>query len=173
MLYDGTMPQLSIEIVYHDEHLIEIMTAVTNGRYSGVTSIYIGEDGQELIDFGNQLKGFPKSVNQVEEKEFGFTKKDKAEFQEMKRTHPKIKPASAYVGLKFYCIDQIGHPAVHVTIEEDTWAERTEASGKASFEMRFEPAQIDVFVNEIIELGKKKSGKATLAGIHDSKDTFV
>jgi hypothetical protein len=167
------MPQLSIEIVYHDEHLIEIMTRATNGRYSGITSIYISEDGQELIDFGNQLKGFPKSINQVEEKEFGFTEKYKAEFQEMKKTHPQMKSASAYVGLKFYCIDQIGHPAVHVTIEEDTWSERSESAGKASFEMRFEPAQIDNFVKEIIEVGKKKSGKAILIGIHDNKDTFV
>jgi hypothetical protein len=162
------MPELSIEIVYQDEHLLEIMTKATNGRYSGVTIIYINADGQELIDFGYQLKGFPKSINQVEIKEFGFTEKDKAKFQKL-----KLKPASAYVGLKFYCIDQIGHPAVHVTIAEESWSERTEAAGKASFEMRFEPAQIDSFVNDIIEIGKKKSGKATLAGIHDSKDTLI
>jgi len=167
------MPELSIEIVYHDEHLIEIMTTATNGRYSGVTSVYIGEDGQELIDFGNQLKGFPKSIIQIEEKEFGYTKKYKAEFHEMKKTHPQMKPSSAYLGLKFYCINQIGHPVVHVTIEEDNWSERLEAVGKASFEIRLEPAQIDNFVNEIIELGKKKSGKATLIGIHEGKDNFV
>jgi hypothetical protein len=167
------MPELSIEIVYHDEHLIEIMTTATNSRYSGVTTIYIGENGQELIDLGNRLKGFPKSITQSEEKEFGYTEKYKAEFHEMKKTHPKMKPSSAYLSLKFYCIDQIGHPVVHITIKEDNWSERPEAIGEAKFEIRFEPAQIDNFANELIELGQKKIGKATLAGIHDGKDNLI
>jgi hypothetical protein len=167
------MPQLSFEVVYHDEHLLEVLIKATNGRYSGTTIIYLSADGKELIDFGNRLKGFPTDTNQVEEQEFGFTEKEQEKFREMKKIHPNVKVATAHIGLKFYCIDRIGHTAVFVTLQEDKWSERVEAIGKASFEIRFEPARLDKFVQELIDLGKDKEGIATLDGIDDGKDTYI
>lgn len=164
------MPELSFEVSYHDEHLIEILTATTNGRFSGASAIYLDSDGQQLIEMANRLKGFPKDVNQVEEIEFGSTQKDGNIFEAKSST--KTKVATAYLGLKFYCTNHAGHSVVSVKITEDSWSESSEAIGKASFEIRFEPSQIDNFVKEVIELGKKKSGKATLKGIQDEK-TFL
>jgi hypothetical protein len=165
------MLQLSLEIIYHDEHLLEIRVSATNGRYSGVTSVYLNEDGQQLIDFGNQLKGFPERIGQVEEIEFGFTQKYREEFQKLKELTPPIEPAIAYVGFRFYCIDSLGHTAVFVNLQEEVWSKRAEAIGKVTFEMRFEPAQLDKFAEELVELGKKKEGMATLLGIPDDKDS--
>src|SRR6266498_2054349 len=158
------MPKLSVEVVYHDEHLMEILTTATNDRFSGVSIVYLSGSGRELIDFGNQLKGFPKSINQIEEIEFGVAPKDQQDSQ---------NADTAYVGLKFYCIDGSGHPAVSLTLHEDRWSKRREASGKAGFEIRFEPAQLDKFAEEVIELGKNKEGIAILQGIHDGKDSFI
>ena len=166
------MPQLSFEAVYSDEHVLEILASATNGRFSGVSVFYLGANAKELIDFGNQIKGFPKSISQKEEIEFGFTQKDHEEFQKTKKSDPNAKLAPAYIGLRFSCTDGVGHPVVFVNLHEDDWSQRSEAVGKASFEIRFEPAQIDNFANEIIELAQKKSGKATLTGIHDDKDNF-
>ncbi len=171
------MPQLSIEVVYYDEDLnfTQILAIANNGRYAGCATIEVNYEN--LIEFGHRLKCFPKNITHVEEQEFGFTKKFQEEF---KKKYPETKTvrrvhSSAYMSLKFYSIDNLGHSAVYVyvIIEEDSQSERAEAAGKASFEIRFEPAQMESFANEIIELGKKKSGKAILVGIHDNKDTFI
>jgi hypothetical protein len=82
------MLQLSIETVYHCEHSIEIMPTATNDHYSGTISIFMCEDGQELIGFGSQLNWFPKSIVMSKKKRPHLSRQDKAEFQEMIKTHP-------------------------------------------------------------------------------------
>jgi hypothetical protein len=166
------MSQLSIEVVYHDEDLTEILAIANNGRFSGCTKIYISPN--DLIEFGNQIKGFPKNINQVEKREFGFTKEDQEKLEEIRKNQPGMSAHStAYLYVNFYCIDNLGHPAVHVFFKEDTWSKRETATGTASFEVMIEPAQIDKFADELIKIGSEKSGKAILLGIHDDKDNFV
>jgi hypothetical protein len=144
------IPYLSIEIVYSDEHLIETIFKASNGRYAGTTFDYSSADAQEITDLGNLLKGFPKNASHIEETTFGAN------------TH-----------LKFYCLDQLGHAAVHIQIKEDDWATRPEAIGKASFEICFEPAQMDQFSDVLLRLGREKSGKATLNGVSDGREIIV
>lgn len=157
------MSELSFEVLYYDEHLIEILASATNGRFSGASAIYLDSEGQQLIDMANRLKRFPKDVKQVEEIEFGFTQKDKNIFEI--KSSDQTKEATAYFGLKFYCTNLAGQSVVSVKIIEDGWSESTDTIGKASFEIRFEPSQIDDFVKEVIELVKRKSGKAILKGM--------
>lgn len=166
------MSQLSIEIVYQDEDLTEILVIANNGHFSGCTKIYITPD--ELIKFGNQIKGFPKKISQVEKREFGFTQADQEKLDEIRKNQPEMGAYStAYLCLSFYCIDNLGHPVVHVVFKEDVWSKRETDAGTASFEIMVEPAQIDKFADELIEMGSEKSGKAVLLGIHGSKDNFV
>jgi hypothetical protein len=167
------MSQLSIEVIYYDDDLIELEARATNNRYAGVTRIYLGANWEDFIDLGNRLKGFPKNTEQIEEIEFGFTKRSQEEFQKIKANSPMMKPFTAYLGLKFYCTDGAGHPAVLVALQEDNIAERSERNGNACFEIRFEPAQIDKFSEEIIEIRRNKKGTATLTGIKDGTNPYI
>jgi hypothetical protein len=166
------MPQLSIEVVYHDEGLTEILVVADNGRFAGCTTIYANPN--DLIEFGKQIKGFPKNISQVEKREFGFTKEDKDKLDELRKSRSSMTSYStAYLCLNFYCIDNLGHPVVYVAFDEGTWSKRETAAGKASFEIMVEPAQIDKFADELIKTGSENNGKAILLGIHDGKDNFV
>lgn len=167
------MSQLSIEVIYYDDDLIELEARATNNRYSGVTRVYINADWEDFIDLGNRFKGFPKSTEQIEEIEFGFTKRYQEEFQKIKANNPMMKPATAYLGLKFYCTDGAGHPAALVTLQEDDRSERSEGNESARFEIRFEPAQIDKFSEEIMEIRNNRKGIATLIGMKDGINPYV
>jgi hypothetical protein len=163
-------PQLSFEITYVDDQLMVIDVSASNGRFTGVTKIYVGVDGQELIDFAHQFQGFPKNIDQVEKKEFGSINPFSPPITNKKLQSGNQRIESAYLGLKLFCLDRSGHTAVGIEMQEDYWHERKEAIGKVSFEMLFNPAQADIFVQELIELGKNHSGRATLMGIIDQKD---
>jgi len=162
-------PELTFEIVYQDEHLLQVEIKASNGRYAGITTFYINPDGKELIEFGEKLRGFPKKIGQTIRQEFGYTQK---ELDELKLHDSGLKTVMYYAGLYFSCIDKNGHTAVDLVLLEDNWAERDEARGKASFELRFDPASLDQFVQELIDVGKSKEGKATLRGYFDNKDVY-
>ena len=165
------MSELSFEVLYRDEHLMEVLVTAKNDRFAGASAIYLDSDGQQLIEMSNRLKGFPKDIKQVEEIEFGSIQKDGNIFEVKSSSQTKV--TTAYLGLKFYCSDRAGHSVVSVKIIEDSWSESPNAIGKASFEIRFEPSQLDDFVKEVVELGKSKSGKAILKGVQDEKDSFI
>ena len=161
-------PHLSIEAVWHDVSMIQILVKASNDRFSGTTKVYINADGADLINLGNRLHGYPKGIDQVEEQEFGFTKEGQEKDEQLRKVRPEIQSAVAYVHLKFLCIDPYGHTAVDVTLHEDPWNQRTEAKGRVYLEVRFEPAQIDRFAEELIALAKDKEGIAVLEGITSS-----
>jgi hypothetical protein len=168
------MPQLSIEVVYHDEDLTEIFAVADNGRFAGCTTIYVNPN--DLIEFGKQVKGFPQNISQVEKRELGytFTKEEKDKFDELRKSRPSMPSyLTAYLCLNFYCIDSLGHPVVHLVFDEGNWSTRETAAGKASFEIMIEPAQIDKFADELIKIGSENNGKAILLGLHDGKEIFV
>jgi hypothetical protein len=55
---------------------------------------------------------------------------------------------------------------------EENWLEREDARGEASFELRFDLASLDQFVQELFNVGESKKGKATLRGNIDNKDAY-
>jgi hypothetical protein len=151
--------QLSFKIIYYDEDLIQCEVVASNGRFAGATDLYTEADGEKLIDLAQRLKGFPKAITQKEELHFGFTEEEIA-----KLINEKIKPYDSYVGLRFYCYDLTGHPAVSITLREHSWTERKEAGGKVSFELKFDPAQLDEFIQDLIKMVEGKQGEAILNG---------
>lgn len=70
----------------------------------------------------------------------------------------------AYAGFKFQCIDRTGHTSVVVTLKEETHIEREEATGAVNLEILFDAAQVDVFSEELISMGIRKTEKAVLEG---------
>lgn len=157
-------PELSFEVIYRDDDLIQVEVKASNGRYAGVTVFYTG--ALEFIEIGEELQGFPKGIGQVIEKAFGYTRQELIEFQEKNHIENIGFYIPPYVNLKFKCIDKSGHTAVDIILVEENWTEREEAKGKVSFEMLFEPASLDIFSVELSTLGKNKKGKATLIGCY-------
>ena len=121
-------PKRSFEIIYHDEHLIEVKVEATNGRYAGTTIFYSDANGEELIELGEKLRGFPNEIGQVIEQEFGYTKKEHIAIQKITLGMDTELTYIPYVHLKFLCIDNIGHTAVDIFLVEDNWTVREEVS---------------------------------------------
>jgi hypothetical protein len=155
------IPELSFAVAYKDEQLIQIEVTASNGRYAGVTTFYTNSDGQELINFSKKLQGFPQNIDQEIMQEFGFTQEELKVFE---KESSGLKTISSYVGLTFFCIGKLGHAAISIKLIEDNWSEREEARGKVSFELQFDPASLDLFVQELTALGETKTEKATLLG---------
>jgi hypothetical protein len=161
-------PELSFETVYQDEHLIQIEVKASNGRYAGATTFYVGSDGAELSDFAKEILGFPQYIGQDVRHDFGFSQDEHKE----KENGSVLKRDMSFVGLNFFCVDKQGHAAVDIILIEDNWREREAAVEKASFELQFDPAALDLFVQELLVLAKTKSGKATLKGNIVIKDVY-
>jgi hypothetical protein len=134
--------ELSFAIIWSDISLLEIEFRAANGRFAGATTFYISPDSSELTELIRRIQGYPKKLDQIEEFRFG----------------------SSELSLKFICIDGLGHAAVDINITEGRWI-RESAQRKAFFELPFEPAQLDQFVDELSELIAHKNGKATLKGL--------
>jgi hypothetical protein len=148
------MAGISIQFIQPDEFAIQMGVTATNNWFSAEATVYTDWGGQELISLGNRLKGFPKQANDVEEMELGRRE------WETQWGYGDVVERAACLGLKFYCLDRFGHLAVFVTIENLRY--ERDLSDKVSFQIRFEPAQLDEFIEEIIKLGKTQQGKATL-----------
>lgn len=153
-------PQLSFEVVYSDEDLFQVEVIASNGRFAGTALFYFGLDGKELIEFGEKLRGFPKAVDQVIYQEFGHTRK---EISDLKEIFLGLEPGIPYIGLKFFCADRTGHSVVDIVLFD---------MGKVSLELQFDPASLDQFVQELINVGNTEEGKATLVGIISNPNTY-
>ncbi len=158
-------PRLAVEAISHDLSEIRIVITASNDRFAGSAGFWMGIGCAELIDLAGKLRGFPKSVDQVEEWEYGFTRAWQEKFREHERLVPGLKPSIEYVHLKFLCLDRVGHLAVDITLHEDSWVLHDEGKGKVFLELAYEPAQIDSFCEELLALVKNKEGSAVLQGI--------
>lgn len=138
-------PQLSIEVVWKDEDMLETRVTACNGRYFGITEVY--NDYEDLMKFAKLLKKFPKSTDSVLKYEAG----DKMSY--------------AYFSMRFYCMDSVGHTGVQVHIEDNVATEyRSEEKSELKLEIKFEPSAIDTFQAELVTLAKNGEGKAVLIG---------
>lgn len=151
-------PFLSFRKIYQDYDSIELLIEASNGKYSGETRIYTNSDGEKLIELGNKLLGFPKSIQHQHIFELGFTDKENQQ-------NPHINSNTAYIRIFFRCIDSLGHTAAHIKIREESWISREVSGGEANFELLFEPFQLDIFANELLRLGSGQIDVAFLNGL--------
>ncbi len=155
---------LSFEITYHSQTALDGRVIASNGRFAGFSNFYTHPEGKDLIEFANRLRGFPRQSGQVEEFWFGIFYS-----QPISLIKTDLDPGTfeAFIGLRFFCIDGFGHPAVRIDFiqEPEYWMRPQESRGRATFEMRFYPAQLDEFVPELLALGENKEGRAILKGI--------
>ena len=105
--------ELSFEIVYHGVDLIQVKVKAFNTRYAGVTTFYSNANGSELADFGLKLRRFPREIGQIVAHSFGYPA-DK--FAELMKDNQGLNSVLSYVGLKFLCVDKLGHSAVEIDL---------------------------------------------------------
>ncbi len=137
-------PKLEIQVIWKDEYMIELGITACNGFYRGSTKVYA--NGDDLVDFGNSLIDFPKTREQVLVFEAG--KQD----------------GYAYFSMRLYRIDALGHTAMQIKLDDETTGERPEARDKVQLELMFEPAALDVFREQLVQVGRTRAGKAVLLG---------
>jgi hypothetical protein len=139
------MPGLTISVVDPDDDYLGIEIRACSDRFAGSARIYAGLD--ELSAFADRLTGFPEGNDDRRTYEFGSRE-------------PSM--AGGYCGLLLRCVDQAGHVAVAVTIDDDG-----DRYAPASAQMSFptEAAAIDTFIASLREIQFKKSGVALLCSV--------
>ena len=69
----------------------------------------------------------------------------------------------AFLSIRFYCTDGVGHTAIQIIMEENVGNNfRPEEKSKVSFELECDTGQIESFGQQIIKLAKSQEGIARL-----------
>ena len=136
-------PGLTITIVDPDDDYLGIEIQASNDRFAGSTWIYAGL--KELSEFTDQIAGFP--ANAQDERTYVFGDHDP-------------KSAGGYCSLRFRCLDQAGHPAIEIDIEDD---DQRYTTAIAHLSFRVEAAAIDQFSKALRHIESHRSGEAVLS----------
>jgi len=138
--------QLELEIVFEDEHLIEVRARVTCRGWTGNATAYAGH--ADLEDFAGRLRQFSATLQGSAALELGK------------------KNGIGFIGLNFYEIDTAGHVVCAISLATQTATDsRAEEMWRLALEMQTEPGLIDAFADQLERLGKTRSGKAVLCGV--------
>jgi hypothetical protein len=100
----------------------------------------------ELVEVASVLKGFPRNPDDARE----------------------VNLAEGAVRLAFYCKDLAGHPVMRATLREDSHRfhtsdlRRIDSPECAIAYLDFEPAALDEFLAQLVQLEQRLSGSASL-----------
>ena len=138
------MVGIEISVRWCDDDLVELGILASNGRFSGEVFAYASHD--TATSFAAALRGFPNDGTDVRQFEIGT-----------------LDPAFAGGGarLEFGCLTLTGKAFVYVRLHGDR-GNRPEA---ASFGIEIEAAAIDVFVQELNQLGVGVGESAALRAV--------
>ncbi|MEM7232156.1 MAG: hypothetical protein AAF517_08285 [Planctomycetota bacterium] len=138
--------QVTIEVIWQDDDMVEVKACATNSEFSGETRVYtVYEDLKSLAD---ELQGFPRNTSHEVRFEAGVRSRD------------------SYFGIRFYCFDNAAHTAAQVQAESNVPTEfRREEKHAVTLEVHFEPSAVDEFAAQLRRLVESKSGSATLVGV--------
>ena len=133
------------EVIYRDNDMLELRVTGWNGAFAGKTNVYVATG--ELEETAAALRGFPTNPADSRQTSFG-----------------NFGPKTARGGVRmcFYCSDGTGHSHVEARFESDY-----NSSGKAEsalFVLPIEAAAMDLFVDELYNLGQRRNGTAFLRG---------
>ena len=139
-------PNLTIELVWEDKELEELLVSAYNGRYSGASSVYFAQgDVQRLA---NLIRGFPKTTSQLET----FIGGNETDYP--------------FAELVFRCADGAGHPTVHVSLAETVYHNgRPLTENRVELELPCEAAALDSFCEELDQVAHRQTNRAVLRGL--------
>lgn len=128
-----------LEVVYVDEHLMELKATVKNDGWGGVASTFTTAD--QVASFAKQLSNFANHpVGQVPF-EIGS------------------QESIGLIGLKFYIIDKARHVRCQVRLATDS---SRESVSRLSIEVETEPSFVERFARQLSVLAEAQAGQATL-----------
>src|SRR6185503_18166396 len=129
-------------VVDPDADYLGIEVAAASGRFAGTTLIYAGLD--ELSIVASRIEGFPATVDDEREYQFGSTESGLA---------------GGFACLRFHCVDGSGHAALEVMIEDD---HHLHDIASARFAFQIAAVDLDRFVARLRHIEQERSGEAIL-----------
>jgi hypothetical protein len=144
---DETANQLSLGVVYHDEHLIELRCRVAFNGWVAIARAYTTQ---------GELRQFAAST-----KQFGETLKGPAELD------AGDDNGGGLVALRFYVINRAGHIRCHVRLAlgHVPTDHRPEEVWQCAIELPTEAGLVLNFGNQLKNVAKTLSGTAELATV--------
>lgn len=125
-LQDG----ITIETIWLDQDMIEVLVSVSNGYFSGIAEIYVGY--HELPHMAKALRGYPSSSEDVRRAALGT----------FDTTY-----SDGAIAMEFYCRDLQGHCMVKVRLKGGAY--RGSDLETVLLYIPIEPAGIDAFVAQL------------------------
>jgi hypothetical protein len=135
--------EVSIEVVYVDEHLIELAAAVGAGHWRGRATAYTVP--ADVVKFAEALLRFADGG-------------PPAAFEAGANT------GIGLIGLRFYRIDRSGHIACHARLASGgvPTEHRPEQVSQLAMEFGTEAAAVERFARQLAELARTQGGRASL-----------
>jgi len=135
--------QIALEVVYADEHLIELEARVGVGKWRGEARAYT--TAQNIRAFSEQLEHFLSQIT------------GEVAFQVGEEN------GIGMIALWFYTTDRARHIACQVRLASQTATEhRPEEVSKLALEASTEPAAVARFMRGLLTIAGKHSGQAVL-----------
>jgi len=135
---------LSLEVIWKDEHMLELEVLASNRFFKGVTQVY--DQAECLLQLSEQLLNFSINSQPV--------------FYESGE-----KDSYAYFSLRFYPVSSNGVIGVQIHLEENVPTQfRAEEKSKLTLEILTEPSAMDEFQRFLKTMAEKQSGKTQLNG---------
>jgi hypothetical protein len=140
--------QLLLEVVYHDEHLIQLECRVAVDGWSGVARAYSTQEA--LGNLADVLE------------QFGQALRPPADWEEGDDT------GTGLIALRFYTIDRFGHVGCQVRLASVTPTEhRPEQVWRFAAEVSTEPGLVVAFAGQLKRVARELHGQAILDGIRN------
>lgn len=130
---------LRVQYLYHDNDILEVEVSAFNGRFAGVTALYVSRD--ELSQGALAMQGFPNAQSDERELTWGSFGSESA---------------GGAVRLQIRCIDSALHVRASIQIGNSDGTE------SAIVIAGLEPAAIDSFLPQLQQIEQRLSGEATL-----------
>jgi hypothetical protein len=136
--------EVSIEVVYFDEHLIELAAMIGAGHWRGRATAYTVQDA--IAEFANALLlfagGGPPAVFEA-----------------------GAETGIGLIGLRFYRIDRAGHIACHARLALGgvPTEHRPEQVSRLAVEFGMELSAVEKFARQLAEIAHTQAGRASLA----------
>ena len=131
---------IELEVVWWDQHLIELSVRCSNGSFSGQANIDLGHDG--LSKMAEALRGFPSAAADSRSLELGTFNPDHGD---------------GGIRMYFSCRDSVGHAAVDVKLRGDGCRNLGEVESVA-LRIPVEAAGIDFFLTQVQSMNTEEIG---------------
>ena len=135
---------LSLEVIWKDEHVLEVEFTASNAFFKGTTRAY--DTSESLIDLANKLVNFPNEEASI--------------FYQVGE-----KDSYSYCAIRFYPIGGGELVGAFTQLEECVSTEdRKEEKSRLALEIIVEPSAIDNFYKQLKTIAHKQEGIALLVG---------